>query len=106
VLFFASFYGYGLIVVADTLADTSKSDTYSVPVIGKHTTSGRSTSYYLDLEPWGPIEGKNEISVSSTIYDQVSRGDQICLGLHQGRLRAPWYQLTDCPAEPDAVPVQ
>ena len=106
VLVFASFYGYGLIVVANSLADSSTTTTYSVEVIDKHATHGRSTSYYLVLEPWGPVEGRNEISVSSTIYEQVSRGDQICLGLHQGRLHAPWYHLADCPAEPDTAPAQ
>jgi hypothetical protein len=99
-------YSFGLVIVADTLLDHANSSTYIVPVTGKHTTSGKSTSYYLELAPWGPLPEPNEISVSSGLYSGTAAGDAICLALHPGRLRAAWYQLAECPAEPAQEPAQ
>jgi len=101
-LFFAGIYSYGMTVAADSLADHSKVSTYSVEVTGKRISRGRSTTYYLKLAPWGPVESPNEISVSSATYDGFSPGQQLCLSLHQGRLRAPWYTPVSCSAPPDA----
>jgi hypothetical protein len=71
-----------------------------VPVTGKHTVSGKSTTYYLDLAPWGPLQKPNKISVSSSSYRDAVPGDQICLDLHPGRLQAQWYQRVDCSSSP------
>ena len=99
-LAFAALYGYGLAVAADTVTDKSTASTYVVPVTGKHISSGRSTTYYLELAPWGPIENSNRISVPHSFYNDTQPGDQVCLALHDGRLHAPWYQLASCPAQP------
>jgi hypothetical protein len=97
-LVLGGFYSYGLIVTADSLADNSKTSTYTVPISGKHTSSGRSTTYYLELPPWGPIERGNRISVNRKLYNQFSAGDTICLALHEGRLHTPWYAMVSCNA--------
>jgi hypothetical protein len=100
----AGSYSFGLAIAADSLLDNSKATTYVVPVTGKHSSHGKSTTYYLHLAPWGPIQGPNNITVSSSMYSETSIGDQICLGLHPGQLHAPWYQLVDCPDQPSATP--
>jgi len=105
-LFVSLSYAFGLAIVVDTLLDKAAASTYIVPVTGKHTTSGKSTDYYLDLAPWGPLQEPNEISVSSSFYRDISEGDQICLALHPGRLHAAWYHLDACPAEPAQQPTQ
>jgi len=99
-LVFSALYSYPLVVLADTLLDAAKPDSYTVPVIGKHMVHGRSTTYYLDLAPWGPLQNPNKISVSSSFYRDAEPGDQICLDLHPGRLHAPWYQRVDCSVAP------
>jgi hypothetical protein len=98
-LFVSLPYSFGLAVVVNSMADRSKPDTYEVPVTGKHTESGKSTTYYLELSPWGPLNEPNNLSVSSAMYTDTAAGDAVCLALHSGRLHAQWYQLTDCPAE-------
>jgi hypothetical protein len=103
-LFYGCSYSFGLAIVADTLADHAKASIYVVPVTGKHTTSGKSNTYTLELAPWGPVEGSNEISVDAAFYNDLQAGDQVCLGLHPGWLRAAWYQLAECPAQ--IAPVQ
>ena len=89
-------YGYGLITSADTLPDHAKPERYSASIVGKHTASGRSTTYYLDLAPWGPLPDENKLSVSKRLYDAAGVGDLTCLELHQGYLHAPWYRQVEC----------
>jgi hypothetical protein len=89
-------YGYGLVTSGDTLPDHAKPERYSASIVGKHTTSGRSTTYYLDLAPWGPIADDNRLGVSKALYDAAGVGDLTCLELHQGYLNAPWYRQVEC----------
>ncbi len=95
-LFVAGAYGFGLAGAADTIPDHAKPANYSVTIENKHETHGRSTSYYLDLEPWGPIQKANSLSVSYSTYEGASIGDQVCLDLRPGVLRVQWYQVVAC----------
>jgi hypothetical protein len=102
-LFISAFYGYGLAVTVDTLPDQSPPTHFAAQVVGKHVSRGRSTTYYLYLAPWGPIQGTDRISVPSAIYDRAIEGRQVCLELHAGALRIPWYKPVDCPYQPDWI---
>jgi hypothetical protein len=103
-LLFGVLYSYGTVTVADAIGDGSTPAHYVVHVVGKHYTTGRSRSYYLVLEPWGPMEQPNSLGVSKTIYDKASAGDQVCLELHPGRLNAAWYTQVSCSAPLDSQP--
>ncbi len=97
-VFLSAFYGWGLAASADTAADRSAPQTYSAQVLGGHVSRGsRSTSYYLELEPWGPYAGVNpEMKVSASMYYATRPGDLVCLALHEGALHAPWYEPITC----------
>jgi hypothetical protein len=95
-LFLASAYGYGLAAAADTVTDRSTPATYTARVESKHESHGRSTSYYLDLGAWGPMQGTNSLSVSDSNYENTSIGDQVCLELHPGVLHVQWYTMVEC----------
>jgi hypothetical protein len=99
-LFFAGAYGFGVVIAANTLLDESIGRTYSVGVRGKHTSHGRSTSYYLELEPWGPIDKPNRLSVSALAYTTTAIGDAVCVSLRDGALNAAWYRQVKCEMEP------
>jgi hypothetical protein len=99
-LLFGMLSSYGVVVVADAVGDESSPTRYVVHVVGKHYTTGRSRSYYLTLEPWGPVERPNSLGVSKTIYDKASPGNQVCLELRPGRLNAAWYTQVPCSAAP------
>jgi hypothetical protein len=101
-LFFAGFYAYGVTTVADTAFDTSPAATYSTTVTGGHVSHGKSTSYYLRLAPWGPIQNEGDVSVSRRIYSNAHIGDTVCLALHNGSLHAPWFRVVPC--EGDSAP--
>lgn len=89
-------YGYGLVAVADTFFDGTAGVSYSAPVVGKHISSGRSTTYYLRLAPWGPVQSEKDVSVSSVLYAEVTPGTQVCAELHPGTLHAAWYRVRLC----------
>lgn len=99
-LLFGMLYSYGAVVVADAVGDPSTPTRYVPHVLGKHYTNGRSRSYYLTLEPWGPMQQPNSLGVSKTIYDKTLPGNQVCLELSTGRLNAPWYTQVSCSNAP------
>jgi hypothetical protein len=96
ILFIAGAYGYGLAAATDTIPDHAKPASYSATIENKHESHGRSTSYYLDLGPWGPMQVTNSLSVSESAYERASIGDQVCLDLRPGVLRVQWYQVVAC----------
>jgi hypothetical protein len=95
-LFFAGLYAFGVGTLADTIADQAPATTYSADVLSKHISHGRSTNYYLDLSPWGPMQAPSQVSVPAHVYGSLSIGDEVCLSLHPGSLHAAWYQVVDC----------
>ena len=95
-LLFGILYSYGVVVVADAVGDESTPTHYVVHVLSKHYTTGRSRSYYLVLEPWGPLKQANNLGVSKSLYDKATPGDQACVELHPGRLSAAWYTQVSC----------
>jgi hypothetical protein len=97
-LFFAGLYGWGLASAADSVPDKSAPTNFTTTVVNKHATHGRSTTYYLDLAPWGPMQQSNDVSVSSSSYRDTAIGDPVCLELRPGVLRVQWYQLVACNA--------
>jgi hypothetical protein len=92
------FYGAGAFIVADVRFDNSPARVYEVAVADKHISQGRSTTYYLDLPPWGPRPGSSQVSVSRDFYDATEPGDPVCIGLHPGDLGTPWYVVHHCQA--------
>ena len=78
----------------------SAPESYATTVQDKHESHSRSTSYYLDLAPWGPIKRLNRVSVSRTTYEGAFIGDLVCLELRPGVLHVEWYQVVACTKQP------
>ena len=101
----AALYGYSAIAVADVFFDSAPGQAFTSQVVGGHVSRGsRSTTYYLRLAPWGPVETADDVSVPSSLYRATHLGDTICLDLHPGRLRAPWFHVAACPSAPLSEP--
>jgi hypothetical protein len=91
-------YGYGAGMEIDVLADPTKPHIYPTQVLGKRVSRGsRTNTYYLSVEPWGPITEAGEISVSGARYGATSTGDTVCVYAGKGALGVRWYQIEDCP---------
>lgn len=100
--FLSAFYGWGLAASIDVSADLSAPQIYTAQVLGGYVSRGsRSTSYYLNLEPWGPYQANNsQMKVSATRFYATRQGDVVCLALHPGALFAPWYEAVACGSGP------
>ena len=94
--FFGMFYAYGFLAHADALLDRSDPQTFEVAVVGKHISSGKSTSYYLHLDHWGEETGVTKASVPRSLYTSTAIGDTVCVHLHAGALGMPWYVVIKC----------
>jgi hypothetical protein len=75
--------------------DRSPGISYTATVQNKEISSGKSTTYKLDLSPWGPKAGNNELDVSSATYKQIQTGQTVQLKLKMGALGVRWYYLYD-----------
>lgn len=93
---FAALYGLGSVAVSDVFFDQSQGEMYTAQVTGHHITHERSTKYYLRLEPWGPVQTVEDVSVPSSEYRTTAIGDTVCPELHPGRLHAPWFRVRPC----------
>ena len=96
ILIFSAFYVLGLIVAADSVLDRSRPQTYQVTVIDKHISTGKSTTYYLHLNPWGPETRETQVTVSPSLYNSTPIGEPVCIFLYSGALRVPWYRVANC----------
>jgi hypothetical protein len=92
----AAGYGYGAVAVVDIQFDSSAGTVFSAPVLGKYAYHGKSSSYHLNLPPWGPRTRADSVEVSSVIYDALKVGDTVCITLHPGVLNLAWYSAGVC----------
>ena len=92
----AAFYALGVAAQADELFDRSTPQVFRVAVLSKRVSSGKSTTYYLRVEPWGPKQDANDVSVPARLYDVVLPKQTVCINLLQGALKIPWYFATAC----------
>ena len=87
-------YSYGSVVTINCFYDTSSSEIYPAKVIDKRTTSGKTTTYYLKLSPWGPQSEEDEIDVAKDFYIETEVNDHVTVYLNHGKLDIPWVMVT------------
>lgn len=90
-------YGFGLGFAANRYLDHAPAQTYRAEIASKSTSTGRNgTTYYLHLNPWGPMTDEDKVDVSSSFYRSLNEGDTVCLELHPGALKMGWYTVESC----------
>lgn len=89
-------YPWGALNAADVLLDRTPAEVHEVPVLHKHVSSGKHTSYDLRLPPWGPVAEAQEVDVGQELYGEVEVGDVVCAHLRPGALGARWYVVDLC----------
>jgi len=85
--------GYGLIVAANAVLDKDGYQYYETTVKNKSVTRGKSTTYYMTLEPWGPQPESKKESVGRDLYQEVQINEKVGVYYYQGALHIPWYQI-------------
>lgn len=91
--FFA--YSYGAVVTVNCLYDGSEPEVFNAKVLGKKINSGKSTTYNLELSPWGLQNEIQEVSVSQDLYEQLENEDTVNIYFMKGYLDIPWFIVTD-----------
>jgi hypothetical protein len=92
--FIGTMFSFGVIAQFDVLTDRSAPTTYQTHVLGKRADNGRTTSYFLRVEPWGPRRDSQEIEVSSALYRAISPGQPVSIHLYSGALHLPWFSVS------------
>lgn len=95
ILMFGSMYAYGFLVTTNVIFDNSYPVNYQANVIDKHISSGKSTTYYLKLDPWGPQTEIEDVSVSKQIYKTTEIGDSVMVYFNNGLYEIPYYLIID-----------
>ena len=90
-------YGIGAFNVADVRFDTGLGTVYRAKVESMAVSdNNRTTSYSVDLAPWGPVTSSGRVDVPWSIYAALSPGDTACMTLHPGRFGARWFTPGVC----------
>lgn len=95
IVLLAALYGYAATSIVNAVYDESQATVFKPQVTGKHITSGKSTTYYLTLQPWGPVQAAEDVNVSSDYYEQVQEGQSVTVVLRPGWLGVPWFNVVE-----------
>ncbi|HET6931488.1 MAG TPA: hypothetical protein VFI45_14280 [Candidatus Acidoferrum sp.] len=92
--FVGTMFCYGAIAQFDVLADRSAPATYQAQVLSKRADNGRTTTYYLQVAPWGPRHDSDEIAVPRSLYAAIAPGQSVSIHLYSGALHLPWFSVS------------
>ncbi len=93
-IFNVSLYSYAGTYAANCTYDYSKPTIYESEVLEKTISRGRrSTTYYVEVAPWGHHYDKERISVSGIQFAELNIGDKINIDLKKGLFNISWYYI-------------
>ncbi len=93
--FFLIGYSYGLVIHYNCYYDKSNAQKYMVEILNKRTSSGKSTTRYLEVSSWGKQQDISEVSVGKGFYSRTNVGDNVNVYYRKGNMGIPWYRLSD-----------
>lgn len=92
-LLIAGVYAYNALLFINCSYDTNPPEKWRVGVDRKYAQHGRSTSYWLDLSPWGRYDAGKSVSVEYKFYHSVAEGDTVNVLIHPGECGIAWYEV-------------
>ncbi|TBR35827.1 MULTISPECIES: hypothetical protein [Dyella] len=94
----ATCYGAGALSLMNVRLDHRLPVVSPVTVSGKHISSGKHTTYQLDVSGWPGYPRGHRFTVSRVHYERARKGDALCAIEHAGALGMAWLDLGNCPA--------
>lgn len=88
-------YAYGAVITLNCIYDKSEPETYNASILSKRISSGKSTTYYLELTPWGRQKKIDEVSVSKDLYNRLDKNDKVNIYFMKGQFDIPWFEVTE-----------
>ncbi len=92
-LLMASFYISVITLSVNCTFDYSTPQRFNTSITNKRVSSGKHTTYYVELNQWGKEKAGYETSVSHSEYDEMEIGDKISVNLKSGLLGIPWIYV-------------
>lgn len=93
-IFNVGLYSYAGTYAANCAYDYSEPTYFQTEVLSKRISKGRrSTSYYIEVAPWGHHYDKEEISVPRVQYQELEVGNSVHIHLKKGLFNIPWYYI-------------
>lgn len=93
VLIIVMAYSYSSFITVNCLYDKSEPEIFNAVILDKVTSSGKNTTYYLDLSPWGPRKQAERITVSREQYDNFDINDEASIYLMKGKFDVQWFKI-------------
>lgn len=90
-VFFITVISFESIVFVNTFFDNSTPQLFETTIVDKRISKRRSTSYFLVVRQWGPVESPVSISVGKRKYEAIAINDVVKMALYRGALEMPWY---------------
>lgn len=84
---------YTLLREANMALDFSAGERHVVQVLEKHSTHGRPSSFYLNLEPWDDAQDVTTLRVGILLYSKVRSGYPVVIEEHPGALGIRWVRI-------------
>jgi hypothetical protein len=86
-------YSFGTVINLNCTLDDSKPMKFKTIVLDKRITKGKTTNYYLKLEPWNNQKEPKEENINENDYKLIREGDTITINFYEGKLNIPWYEI-------------
>ena len=87
-------YGFGLVRIMNCRLDKSNEIRYQARVVKKRVSSGKHTTYYLELSPWGTLKENGEVAVGKKFYNSTNENDTVVVHFKKGEFDIPWYYIS------------
>jgi len=95
IFFYVIFFLYCLssCTAINCVYDNSVPQYFHPKILNKRISNGKHTSYYVELEPWGPQHLVKEEDVGRTRFNELKVGETATVQMQSGRLGFPWYTV-------------
>jgi len=89
----AGLYSFNVLIFSNCVFDRQPAEISRAGIDGKHINHGKTTTYTLELSPWGRFTDGKNVQVPWSVYHSVQRGDSVNVYLHPGKWGIAWYEV-------------
>jgi hypothetical protein len=82
---------FGLLLFLNGKLDRSPANDVKTTVLEKTTFRGRATQYHLIVSSWRQGTERQDMNVSSKVFDRVAVGKAVTVEMHDGFFGFSWY---------------
>lgn len=86
-------YSYGAILCTNCALDQSNAAGFHAQILDKDRSTGKTTTYYLSLEPLDFDYPIDEVQVDKVTYQRLNKGDTVTVLFFEGRWGIPWLEV-------------